>query len=306
MSQVNSKTVSSAFEAASAEDRKKLNDRLESLCGAVSDEAAVMKEAISYSLLGRAKRMRPLLCLWSHDLAGGKDREACIDVACALEALHTYSLIHDDLPCMDDDDMRRGIPSAHKKFGEAVAVLAGDALLTMCFDIVSSLTERWRLPAERGVEIASIIASAAGAGGMIAGQVLDLEGENHESSLEEVDKIHQLKTAVLISASMHCGAAVAGAGESMQKAVKRAGLLAGSAFQIVDDILDEITETGVLGKTTGKDAKQNKQTYPAAVGVKKARERASSLINEAASLISPLGDATLILSLFDFILKRDH
>lgn len=303
---MSSRHASTDFMVAMKEEAKRVEQRLVELTDRLPDDPAVIKGAMRYSLLDGGKRLRPVLCLWTHYLLGGTHREACLDVACAIEALHTYSLIHDDLPCMDDDDMRRGKPSSHKKYGEAVAVLAGDALLTFCFEIVSCLGERWNVPPAVVVDITALIARTAGAAGLIRGQALDLLWENKTGNERLVQEIHTNKTAVLIAASMESGALLAGADRDTRAAVRNAGLCAGRAFQIMDDVLDVEAEDASLGKTAGKDAAQGKLTYPAAVGLEQSKARAAELITEAKRSLAGLGDAPLLEQLFEFFVCRDH
>ncbi len=215
-----------AFLAALEGEKIRVDDRLASLVDEFARGPAVIEDAVRYMVIDGGKRLRPVLCLWSHDAAGGSARDACLDAACAIECLHTYSLVHDDLPCMDDDDVRRGKPSCHRKYGEAVAVLTGDALLTICFEVLASL------PAGRGVmdaaavEVMRIVSRAAGTRGLIGGQILDISSPGDGSDIEHVDKIHSMKTAALIAAAMECGAVLAGAeggGESEDPAGGGAG-----------------------------------------------------------------------------------
>lgn len=303
---MSSKHAKTDFGAMLERECDEVERRLVELAGEIPDNPAVVKGAMSYSLLGGGKRLRPVLCLWTHDMLGGRSRSACLDVACAIECLHTYSLIHDDLPCMDDDDMRRGKPSSHKQYGEAMAVLAGDALLTLCFDIISSIGERWEAPDAHIVEVTKMIARAAGAGGLIRGQALDLMWENKAGDEEMIETIHTHKTAALIGASMEAGAVVAGAGTNERSAVRTAGLLAGRAFQIMDDVLDVETDDAVLGKTAGKDAAQGKLTYPSVVGPEVSRIRAASLVSVAKSALRQAGGSCVLESMFDFFVRRKY
>lgn len=227
-----------------------------------------------------------------------------MDAACAIESLHTYSLVHDDLPCMDDDDLRRGKPSCHRKFGEAIAVLTGDALLTLTFDILSSIGTRWGLDDRVIVELIQIISNAGGTSGIIGGQVLDLEGARLERSRAIVETIHLQKTAALIAASMEMGAAVAGLGAEEREPVRRVGMLAGRAFQIVDDVLDLETDADTLGKTPGKDLRDGKLTYPSVVGVERSKEEAGRLIEAAKSGLPADGRSARLVALLDFVVKR--
>jgi geranylgeranyl diphosphate synthase type II len=300
MSSDGSAQLSAALEKSRDEVNRRLGAIVEDEAGAPDD----MRSALRYTLLDGGKRLRPVLCLWTHDGLGGEQRDACIDVACALECLHTYSLIHDDLPCMDDDDLRRGKASCHKKFGEAVAVLTGDALLTLCFDVIARLGERWGLEAGAIVETSRVVARAAGTEGLITGQALDLVSDTFEPTLEMVDRIHSHKTAALISASMLAGAVVAGADTAAKGRVERAGEMAGRAFQIIDDILDVQMDAETLGKTPGKDAKAGKLTYPSVVGLEAAKRRATELVEQARTELSDTVRGPLMGMLLNLIVTR--
>jgi geranylgeranyl diphosphate synthase type II len=289
-------------------ERAAVDSRLVELIGTFASQHEGMRAAISYALLGGGKRLRPILCLWSHDLVGGSGRAVALDAACAIECIHTYSLIHDDLPCMDDDDLRRGRPSTHKKFGEATAVLAGDALLTLAFQVVASLPARLggggSDVVEDALEIVCILASAAGTGGLITGQALDLASHAGAGGVDDVGRIHKNKTARLIAAAMEAGAVAGGAGDQTREQIREAGMLAGEAFQIVDDVLDCVTDLKTLGKTPGKDVQENKLTYPAVVGLDAARVEAAALITAAKTALPDGSDGPMIRAMFDFIVER--
>jgi geranylgeranyl pyrophosphate synthase len=286
-------TKPDAFDAAAESERARIETRLGELIDALAAHHAGMREAIAYSLLGGGKRLRPLLCLWTHDAFDGENRDATLDVACAIECVHTYSLVHDDLPCMDDDDVRRGRPSAHRRFGEAVAVLAGDAMLTLAFQIVATLGDRHALAARLTVEVTATLAAAAGTGGLIGGQARDLAPPARD--LPTVQRIHTEKTARLIAAAMEAGAILAGADDATRARIRGAGESAGVAFQIVDDLLDREGTVESLGKTPGKDVDEGKLTYPAVAGhdasraeVARRLEAARAALPEAAG--RPLGE----------------
>jgi geranylgeranyl diphosphate synthase type II len=221
-----------------------------------------------------------LLCLWTHDALGGSRRDAALDCACALECVHTYSLVHDDLPCMDNDDMRRGKASSHRHFGEATAVLTGDALLTLAFEILSTLGDRHHLEDGDVLAQVRILAHAAGTAGLITGQALDL-APPPARDIQAVRRIHEHKTARLIGAAMECGARLAGADQATRERVGAAGLDAGVSFQITDDLLDREGSEDSLGKTPGKDVNEGKLTYPAVAGVEAARHEAERRIQHA-------------------------
>ncbi len=293
------------LEERSLAERASVEARCEELVSALASEHDGIAEAIRYSLLGGGKRLRPILCLWSHDLVGGKKREIALDVACAIECIHTYSLIHDDLPCMDNDDFRRGKPSAHRKYGEATAVLTGDALLTLGFQVIGTIPER-RKGADAGtiLEAIRILAAAAGTGGLIAGQALDLSGSARTGNLDDVGRIHRNKTARLIAAAMDAGALVGGASMETRRRIRDAGTLAGEAFQIIDDVLDRETDRETLGKTPGKDALNDKLTFPAVAGAEKARETAAKMVAEAKSMLPEGATTGLLRAMFDFLITR--
>ncbi len=269
-----------SFDALARADRAAVEARLRELVATFAADHDGMREAIEYSLLGGGKRLRPLLCLWTHDAFGGEKRDAALDCACALECLHTYSLVHDDLPCMDNDDLRRGKPSSHRRFGEAVAVLTGDALLTLTFEILASVPDRHGVDAGVALAVLRTVASAAGTGGLITGQALDLSAPEN-GGVAAVERIHERKTASLIAASMQAGAILAGARTEVLERVRGAGLNAGFAFQIVDDLLDLEGSEDSLGKTPGKDVDEGKLTYPAVAGVAASRNEATRRIEGA-------------------------
>lgn len=242
-------------------------------------------EAMAYSLFAGGKRIRPALTVTCSELF-----DHSIDpmpAACAMEFIHTYSLIHDDLPSMDDDDLRRGRATNHKKFGEAMAILAGDALLTEAFGLVSRAYGKTN--SSVGLAVTAEIAHAAGSAGMVGGQVLDIAGAGERPDTEGVEKIHRMKTGALILASVRCGALLAEAPEKELQALTSYGDSLGLAFQVADDILDVIGKNAQLGKTTGKDESQGKQTYPALMGLDKAREYAQSLVAKAKDSIDGFG-----------------
>jgi geranylgeranyl diphosphate synthase type II len=246
---------------------------------------AKLRAAVEHSLFAGGKRLRPALCLAAGELVGGR-REEVVPGACALEMVHTYSLIHDDLPAMDDDELRRGQPTCHVAFGEATAILAGDALLTEAFAVLASS----RAESGNVRRAVRILAKAAGAEGMVGGQQLDLEGEGGEATEENVLAIHERKTAALIRASVLIGAVLAGAGSYELGALSHYGSALGLAFQIADDVLDATSTAEELGKSPGKDADQGKLTYVAAAGLDAARERARALGAEAVAALKGFED----------------
>ncbi|HYA03475.1 MAG TPA: farnesyl diphosphate synthase [Syntrophobacteria bacterium] len=243
-------------------------------------------DAMRYSLFAGGKRLRPILCLAAAEAVGGPP-QAAMPVACALEMIHTYSLIHDDLPAMDDDDLRRGIPTNHKVFGEAMAILAGDGLLTEAFTLLSA----WGgLPAERLLQLIGVIGTAAGHRGMVGGQVVDMLWQGQAADISVVRYMHGKKTAALIAASTQAGALAGGGSREQAECLGRFGRAVGLAFQIVDDLLDIKGDPALLGKNTGVDAARGKATYPAAVGLEQAREDAEALVREALEALTTFGE----------------
>jgi geranylgeranyl diphosphate synthase type II len=257
-----------------------------------------------YSLLAGGKRLRPILCLAACELAGGEAMQA-LPTAVALEMIHTMSLIHDDLPAMDDDDLRRGRPTNHKVYGEAVAILAGDALLTRAFEMVALRSPD--VPAERLLKVVGELSLVAGAPGLVGGQVVDLESEGKEVDLETLEYIHLHKTGALLSACVISGAMIGGADEALIKALRIYARGIGLAFQIIDDILDITASSEVLGKTAGKDLIADKTTYPKLLGLDESRRRADALVNEAKESLQPWAEKAMpLLALADFITSRDR
>ncbi|MBI5266429.1 MAG: polyprenyl synthetase family protein [candidate division Zixibacteria bacterium] len=253
----------------------------------VEAEPRSLHEAMRYSLMAGGKRLRPILCLAAFEYCGGKPREKDDPVhlaMAALEMVHTYSLIHDDLPCMDDDDLRRGLPTVHKKFGEALAVLAGDALHVVAFELMARTNS---IPA------VAELSAAVGTSGMLGGQVADLEAEGRRVTEAEISNIHARKTGALIRGSVRIGAILAGADQKMLARLTSYGEKIGLAFQIVDDVLDIEGDARILGKEIGSDSKNQKATYPAAVGLETAKARAGGLIDEALALFEPYDDNVL-------------
>ncbi len=242
-------------------------------------------KAMRYSMFAGGKRLRPVLCLAAAEACGGSVADA-LPLACAVECIHTYSLIHDDLPCMDDDDFRRGRPTSHKVFGEGVAVLAGDALLTVAFEMVA------KARAGRRYSHGAMVRELAGASGslnLIAGQVADLEGEGNHLGLADLRFIHERKTAALIRASLRLGGMSANAPAAKLKALSEFGLALGLAFQIIDDILDVTQTSEHLGKSAGKDVRSQKSTYPALLGLGGAQKEADRWTGRALGALKAFG-----------------
>ena len=243
-------------------------------------------EAARYSLFAGGKRLRPILCLAAAEVVGG-DIEPVLPAACALEMIHTYSLVHDDLPAMDNDDFRRGLPTNHKVFGEAIAVLAGDALLTEAFEYLA-LGAGSRVGAEKVLEVIRIAVKAAGYRGMIGGQVIDLECENRKVDLATVEYMHVHKTGALLSASLEIGAILGGGDEVRIKTLKTYGHHVGLAFQITDDLLDVEGDAALMGKTPGSDVAKNKMTYPALLGIAQSKDASREHVERALEALAGL------------------
>lgn len=259
--------------------------------------------AMRYSLFAGGKRLRPVLCLAAAEACGGTTANA-VPSACALECVHTYSLIHDDLPCMDDDDLRRGKPTSHKVFGEGVAVLAGDALLTIAFEILAQAKPTSRYSTS---ELVSELASAAGSRWLIGGQVVDLESEGKKLSPQQIRYIHQSKTAALLTACMRLGAMSANATALQLSRLTNFGKALGLAFQVIDDILDITQSSEKLGKSAGKDLAAQKATYPAVFGIERSRQEARRLTQQARNSIAGFSErGTVLLALADYLLAREY
>lgn len=289
-----------------AERRRLVDAALERCLPEADAYPPLIHEAMRYSVFAGGKRLRPILVIAGAEAAGGT-AEDVLPTACAIELIHTYSLIHDDLPAMDDDDFRRGRPTSHKVFGEAIAILAGDALLTLAFRLLAeNFSGQWRaLDPGRLKAVLTEVAEAAGTFGMIGGQVVDIQSEGKSVSAETLEYIHTHKTAALIRASLRVGALLAGASEPVLEAISTAGARLGLAFQIVDDILDVEGSLEQLGKTAGSDRRKKKVTYPGHFGLEASRLRAKSLVEGAKAALASLGGAaTPLRELADFILER--
>ena len=263
----------------------------------VSHRPGTLHEAMRYSMMAGGKRLRPALCYAAFEDCGGTGDAADYGAA-ALEMVHTFSLIHDDLPCMDDDDFRRGMPTCHKKFGEAMAVLAGDALSILAFQVLAKAGS---------AEAVTVLADALGSDGMLGGQVVDIESEGKPCTLETVDYIHVHKTSALIEASLELGAVLAGANAERRKLYRDYGRAIGLAFQIVDDILDIESSTEALGKDVGSDVENQKATYPAVVGMDESKKQARLLVDRAIELAGRMGPRSSVLAdLARFIVERGN
>ncbi|MHC4423908.1 MAG: polyprenyl synthetase family protein, partial [Planctomycetota bacterium] len=258
---------------------------LEQLLG-VQQIDSELKEALRYTLIAPGKRVRSALALWCCELvSGGINRDVEI-AAAAIEMVHTYSLVHDDLPAMDDDDLRRGLPACHKAFDEATAILTGDALLTLAFEILAKEVGEPAI----AVRLIGELAQAAGPAGMIAGQMADLKAENTESTEQDLRIIHTNKTAKMFRCAAAMGAIAGGASDNQLKNLCEYGLKIGLGFQIADDILDVCGSSEQLGKTAGKDAQAAKCTYPAVLGLEKSKQLAQELADEAMAALKPFGE----------------
>jgi geranylgeranyl diphosphate synthase type II len=269
-----------------------------------TDPPATIHRAMRYSLFAGGKRIRPILCLEAARAVSG-EADGVITAACSLELIHTYSLIHDDLPALDNDDYRRGKPTCHKVFGEAMAILAGDALLTLAFQVLSSMNRHY---VDRQVRMIAELAAAAGTqGGMIGGQVADLEGEGKPPTPELLESIHRAKTGAILRASVRLGAIYAGADAHQIHRLSSYGEHCGLAFQIVDDILDVEQSSEELGKTAGKDARQQKITFPAVYGLAESKRMAEQQRLMAHEALEPFGErARRLRDLADMIVQRSH
>lgn len=268
--------------------RQQVEDRLAALMLEPIGAFAQHVKAMRYSLFAGGKRIRPVLCLAGAEAvdSGEQTRQRTLPVACALECIHTYSLVHDDLPAMDDDDLRRGKPTNHTVFGEAAAILAGDGLLTFAFDLLSGAASA-ALPDPARIRIIQTIARAAGPLGMVGGQSLDMIHEGQQVGYETLRRIHRSKTGALITASVTCGAMAAGASAEQEAALRTYGDHIGLAFQIVDDLLDVEATTAELGKPAGSDAKSDKVTYPSLLGIETSRTMALEATQEAVAALAP-------------------
>ena len=264
-----------------------------------------LHQAMRYSVFAGGKRLRPILMIAACESLGGHAGQV-LHAACAMEMIHTYSLIHDDLPAMDDDAFRRGRPTNHKVYGEATAILAGDALLTEAFRILADAEANRSVPPATVIKVIELVARYAGSQGMVGGQVVDMESEGKEIDFPTLEYIHTHKTGGLILASVQVGALLGGANDSQVAAIKRFGGAGGVAFQIADDILDIVRHQQHLGKNVGSDQARGKATYPAQLGLDEARQRADELCGIAISALAPLGKpAEILQDLARYIVNRD-
>ena len=283
------------------EDRQAVDEQLEKLLPGETVQPPSIHTAMRYSVFAGGKRMRPILCLETARIFTTEVSSALLP-GCAIEFIHTYSLIHDDLPALDNDDLRRGKPTCHKKFGEATAILAGDALLTLAFETIAAAP----VSAERRVAMVTEIASAAGTvNGMVGGQVADMEAEGKPVGPEMLEYIHRSKTAALIRASITAGAICAGAPAEDVARLRRFGDTIGWAFQVTDDILDVEESSAALGKTAGKDIAQQKATYPAVFGLERSHQIAKELADKAIAELETYGErADRLRTIAEFLVLR--
>ncbi len=261
-----------------------------------------LREAMAYSLLAPGKRLRPVLALLAAEAVGGST-EAAVPAACAVEMVHAYSLVHDDLPAMDDDDLRRGHPTCHRKFGEAVAILAGDALLTLAFEVLGRDVK----PPEAAARCCATLAKAAGAAQMVGGQADDVDGPGAHGGIDALQSIHHRKTGALIQAALELGALAGGATVEQRIALQDYGRRLGLAFQITDDLLDVRSDEAATGKRVGKDADRGKLTFPGLLGVEESVRRAERLTDEACQVLAPWGArADSLQALVRYVFERNR
>jgi len=286
-----------------ANRQKRIDRALDGFLPKEKTRPSTIHKAMRYSLFAGGKRLRPILCLAAAEACGGSVREA-LPFACAMECIHTYSLVHDDLPSMDNDDFRRGRPTCHKVFGDGIAVLTGDALLTVAFEILSRAKPTTRY------DVATLlreISVAAGSRKLIAGQVADLEAEGKRSDRATLRYIHENKTAAILTTSARLGAMSANADEKRLSAITKFGRALGLAFQVIDDILDVTQTTEKLGKSAGKDVAAQKATYPAIIGLNKSRAEAKRLTRNAHSALVIFGEkADPLHELANYLLEREY
>lgn len=297
----------SAIEQYMAEVSELVASRLQTAIPAEWTVPDTLRGSMEYSLMAGGKRLRPLLVVAAAEALGGS-RDAALPVACAVEMVHTYSLIHDDLPALDNDDYRRGKLTNHKVFGEAMAILAGDGLLTHAFFSITQAGQRYGVPAERVLAIVEELARYAGPFGMVGGQAADMEGEQGLTGLEQLRYIHEHKTADLLVFSVKAGGRIAGAADEQLKALEQYGRCVGLAFQIQDDILDLVGDERKLGKKTQSDVKQQKVTFPYFLGLEASRAEVEKLTAAAKTAIGGgiVPHPERLLDIADVLVRRDH
>ena len=297
-------TAAFDLDAYAASRLKQIHAALDCYTPPADAPPAILHEAMRYSLFAGGKRIRPLLCLAAAEAVGG-DAETVLPVACAIEMIHTFSLIHDDLPALDNDDLRRGLPTSHKKFGEAMAILAGDALHTLAFSVLA--THQLARDPEQLLRCIRLVAESCGESGMVGGQVEDMQYEKRNDVTPEILRhIHARKTGALLNASLLTGAILSGATPAQESALRTYGDQVGVAFQIVDDILDVTSDDATLGKSTGSDIKNDKATYPKLFGLEKSSQMAQDAVTEALTALSPFDTRAVPLRAFAaYIVQRD-
>ena len=280
---------------------KVVNGQLEKYLALRDDIHPLLLDAVKYALIAPGKRIRAAVVQWVCKMLCGEIRQEAIISACAIEAMHTYSLVHDDLPAMDNDDLRRGRPTLHKKYNEATAILAGDALQSMAFEMLSMQIN----DSKKAIKLVGILANFSGSGGMISGQIADIEAENAGANIETIKYIHNHKTAMMFAASAAMGAICADAESDHIDRMLQWGIITGLCFQIVDDILDVESTSEQMGKTVGKDVSQGKATWPAIEGLELSKQRAETLVKQATELLKPYGkNAELLTELTSMLQNR--
>ncbi|WP_199924986.1 polyprenyl synthetase family protein [Paenibacillus sp. IHBB 10380] len=296
-----------SFEQYIAEVGDKVTSALSDIIPSQWDVPTTLKESMTYSLLAGGKKLRPLLVIAACEALGG-NKEAALEAACSVEMVHTYSLIHDDLPAMDNDDYRRGKLTNHKIYGEAMAILAGDGLLTHAFYMLVKISRKHGIPADQVLSIVEDLSEMSGPRGMVGGQVADMQGEQGLTDLSQLEYIHLHKTSDLIIFSLLAGGRIAGADEAKLEALRLFGHHIGLAFQIQDDILDLIGDESKLGKKVQSDVKQEKVTYPYFIGLDASKEQVEQLTNQAKKTISEAGfdNPQRLLEIADYLMNRDH
>jgi geranylgeranyl diphosphate synthase, type II len=287
-------------------ERRRVDAALSSLAASMIGPAdGRLADPMGYALTSSGKRLRPVLCVAAYRavIGAGEVPDALYRLSCALEIVHTYSLVHDDLPCMDDDDVRRGRPTVHRVYGVPLATIAGAALLSLAVRVLLEEGQALGLGVERRAELVRELCSAAGADGMVGGQYLDLAGEKRVATAAELEEIHRAKTGALLTASLRLGALAAGASPAQLQALSHYGQAVGLAFQIADDILDVIGDSSALGKTAGRDQALSKSSYPSLYGLDRSQEMARQYAEEAKSALDGLASGEL-LALADFMVER--
>ena len=269
------------------------------------DASQRIVEAMTYSVMAGGKRLRPILCMAAADAVGGNWRDA-LPIGCAIEMIHTYTLIHDDLPAMDDDDLRRGKPTCHVAFDEATALLAGDALLTLAFQVLSSIDSRDHIPASKQLEIIHIVSTAAGHHGMIEGQMRDMASEGIHLNIEALKELHARKTGALIDASVRTGAVLGGGTPNQIESLSSYARCIGLAFQVRDDVLNVEGDPAVMGKAVGTDNSRDKNTFPSLTGLEQSKIYAASLVNNALKEIEEFdNNADPLRAIAGYIIERN-